>query len=265
MIKITKSNHHLSADKQAIPASNTSSPKSSKRGSSIFRTKGFLQGRAAQMLGLVTKQSLAEKLASDIVSRADGSVPAANASVSTDELTIVALPNPKKDPANKAATSSSGSAVGLVSSPSGHTRQDKMFSNMNCIRLDPGGGCSSPSSSLTSFKDLRNDGERISPKLQKHDVDNNSEDVGGGGGSSGGSGQEGQRLEQNGQGTAGGDESPRSRRELPILEWSNANPPSLTASPSASILKRMQEFDAEMPSRVSSSLTVSGAFWGFFF
>ncbi|XP_011307690.1 telomere-associated protein RIF1 [Fopius arisanus] len=95
-----------------------------------------------------------------------------------------------------------------VSSPTG-SRQEKIFNNMKGNEL--------PAQSL--FNTLRNDGEKISPKKDKaveltptdHDyaepkIINNT--------------------------TIG------SERELPMLEWSSANPPSLTASPSFSILKR---------------------------
>lgn len=59
-----------------------------------------------------------------------------------------------------------------------------------------------------TFSNLKNNGEKVSPKMNeigKSDVGNLSvvDD------------------------------------EIPILEWSNANPPSLTASPSMSILKRI--------------------------
>lgn len=171
------------------------------------------------MLGLVTKQSLAEKLSSD-ASKSD--------STSMDEVTVVSIS--KKDRVSKEND--------RVSSPSTGSRQEKMFSNMNnSMRQEM---CSSPS--ITMFCNLRNDGERISPKLDKHERDNENGVV------------SAEKEIQNGSAATVSDSSPngKAKKELPLLEWSNANPPSLTASPSASILKRMQEVDVETPNRVSA-------------
>lgn len=162
------------------------------------------------MLGLVTKQSIAEKFAAEGLQE----------SALTDEVTIVPLP--KKDkPAVKEHD--------RVSSPGG-SRQVKMFNNMNNNSVPQ--RCSSPSmATMGKFKNLNNDGEKVSPKLDKHEASEKESSQ------------------------SSGEESPNSkcRRELPLLEWSNANPVSLTASPSASILKRMQqEMDTpETPNRVS--------------
>jgi hypothetical protein len=167
------------------------------------------------MLGLVTKQSIAEKLAAD---------PCKMETALNEEVTII--PVPKRDKIQKDCE--------RVSSPStGGLRQEKMFNNMNSsLRQEM---CSSPS--ITMFCNLRNDGERISLRMDKQEYD---QDVA----------EKDKETSQNG---TSGDESPnsKSRRELPLLEWSNANPPSLTASPSASILKRMPDISIETPSRAS--------------
>ncbi|XP_008545968.1 uncharacterized protein LOC103570131 [Microplitis demolitor] len=89
-----------------------------------------------------------------------------------------------------------------VGSPSG-SRQEKIFSNMKS-----GDYLLSPPTKL--FSNLKNDGEKISPKMEK------TKDVG----------------------KTDHDYAELKEVDLPILEWSNANPPSLTASPSAGILKR---------------------------
>ncbi|XP_057335681.1 telomere-associated protein RIF1 [Microplitis mediator] len=90
-----------------------------------------------------------------------------------------------------------------IGSPSG-SRQEKIFSNMKS-----GDYLLSPPTKL--FSNLKNDGEKISPKMEKtKDVGKTDHDY-----------AELKEVD-----------------DLPILEWSNANPPSLTASPSAGILKR---------------------------
>ncbi|XP_058802826.1 uncharacterized protein LOC131670866 [Phymastichus coffea] len=188
--------------KPVAPITLLSSPKSTP--TRVIRSKAFpLQGRAAQMLGLVTKQSIAEKLAADGLKE----------SALTDEVTIVPLPKKDKLIAKEHER---------VSSPGG-SRQVKMFNNMNNNSVPQ--RCSSPL--MSKFKNLNNDGEKVSPKLDKHESSEKESSQ------------------------SSGDESPnsKSRKELPLLEWSNANPPSLTASPSASILKRNQEIDVETPNR----------------
>jgi len=78
----------------------------------------------------------------------------------------------------------------------------------------------SASSSTHTFTTLKNDGEKLSFKLNKGASDclltESSTD---------------KENERNASPS-------REKEDLPILEWSSANPPSLTASPSASILKR---------------------------
>lgn len=90
-----------------------------------------------------------------------------------------------------------------IGSPGG-SRQDKIFKNMRSSEI-----FNSPSASKL-FCNLKNDGEKVSPKMDKAITDDVEE------------------LRP---------ESPVDENDLPMLEWSSANPPSLTASPSMSILK----------------------------
>ncbi len=163
------------------------------------------------MLGLVTQGATLS------ISQLSSSSEKSNVS-STDEISIVSLQ--KKDKIFK--------ETDRISSPVSSSRQDKMFSNMNNPYIRPDQRCSSPS--ISSFCNLRNDGEKVSPKMDKTDKD---------------------LMEMSDREVGDESSSFRSRKELPMLEWSNANPPSLSASPSASILKRMQDLDTETPNRVS--------------
>ncbi|KAJ8683442.1 hypothetical protein QAD02_019234 [Eretmocerus hayati] len=197
--------------KQASSASLSSSPRSGN--TRLFRSRAFpLNNRAAQMLGLVNKQPFAEKSSNaDSSSKSDA---AAN-----DEVII--LPVNRKEKSLKETDRE-------IPSPRGG-RQEKIFNNMNNLKqVSTPDRCASPS--MAMFANLKNDGEKISPKLDKHDIEIESNDF---------------------EREISCDDSPstRSRRELPILEWSNANPPSLTVSPSASILKRLQESDSDTPGR----------------
>lgn len=158
-----------------------------------------LQGRAAQMLGLVTKQGLMEK------------------DMKIEDEIKKSLQKAKSHEAEN--PSSSLKKGGKDSEKLGNqlgSRQVKIFSNMKA-----GDYCASPPGKL--FGGLKNDGEKISPKM-KNTIDseklaeklvvvvsNEKEQI---------------------------DLSPTADNDLPILEWSSANPPSLTASPSAGILKR---------------------------
>lgn len=192
-----------------------SSPKTSR----LSKSRLFpIRNRAAHMLGMVTQGS---SLSISAASTSSSSEKSSSIISSSDDISIVPLP--KKQDA-KAATA--GKEFDRISSPVSSSRQEKMFNNMNNAHIRPD-RCSSPS--ITMFCNLRNDGEKVSPKLDKSEG-----------------------LEDCERETAAGDESPscRIRRELPMLEWSNANPPSLDASPSASILKRMMESDQETPNRV---------------
>ncbi|XP_023247300.1 telomere-associated protein RIF1 [Copidosoma floridanum] len=199
--------------KPATATNPTSSPKGST--SRIFKKNFAFGGRAAWMVDLVTKQSVGDKVGSPETTKSDFNL--------TDEVTIVPL---KKDKSIAKETE-------RVSSPL-NSRQSKMFSNMNNFNnLKAPERSSSPS--MAMFCNLKNDGERISPKLEKHlqagdnDIINTQKEL----------------FSQND--TSDSSEDSPKKKELPILEWSNANPPSLTASPSASILKRMQECELETP------------------
>lgn len=95
-----------------------------------------------------------------------------------------------------------------MNSPSG-SRQEKIFNNMKISEIKNTG-------SSVLFSNLKNNGEKISPKLERtykiKDDEYKDKDI--------------------------DDNISMQNNELDILEWSSANPPSLTASPSASILKR---------------------------
>ncbi|XP_015171634.1 PREDICTED: telomere-associated protein RIF1-like [Polistes dominula] len=164
-------------------------------------------GRAAHMLGLVTKQIITESNSQ---------------SVKTDEdIMMVKKIKLNKDGENEAQIGKKDKTatfkdndkiVGPCSS-----RQEKIFNNMKS------GEYPFPSSSpVPLFSTLKNNGEKISPNVDKSipdymliSLDNVNE-----------------------EGNDGSLSPSQKKSELPMLEWSNANPPSLTASPSASILKR---------------------------
>ncbi|XP_024886472.1 telomere-associated protein RIF1-like isoform X2 [Temnothorax curvispinosus] len=178
-----------------------SSPRSS---SKIFsKPKPFGTGRAAHMLGLVTNQA---RLSVD------------NPPIVLEEESFKIfddLKKSKKDAENEMSTSKKTLMVkemDKIGGPSG-SRQEKIFSNMRSTDY-------SASSSSNTFTTLKNDGEKLSFKLNKGASDclltESSVD------------KENERSVS----------PPREKDDLPILEWSSANPPSLTASPSASILKR---------------------------
>lgn len=109
------------------------------------------------------------------------------------------------------------------------SRQEKIFNNMRSTDY-----CSSPPIKL--FSNLKNDGEKVFTKADKS-VDCIS-------------------AQTDAQTDKIGEETMLQVDELPILEWSSANPPSLTASPSASILKRQRQYipepdpEAVTPSKV---------------
>ncbi|KAI4480049.1 hypothetical protein M0804_010410 [Polistes exclamans] len=169
-----------------------------------YRHRG---GRAAHMLGLVTKQIITENN---------------NQSIKADEdVMMVKKIKLNKDGENEAQIGKKDKTaifkdndkiVGPCSS-----RQEKIFNNMKS------GEYTIPSSSpVPLFCTLKNNGEKISPNVDKSipdymliSLDNVNE-----------------------EGNDGSLSPSQRKSELPMLEWSNANPPSLTASPSASILKR---------------------------
>ncbi|XP_020287403.1 telomere-associated protein RIF1 isoform X2 [Pseudomyrmex gracilis] len=179
-----------------------SSPKST--GKVFSKSKSFT-GRAAHMLGLVTKQSLIE---SDLT---------------FDDESIIRRARPK-DAENETSASKKMLAVkeiDKIGGPSG-SRQEKMFSNMRSVDYSP---------SRHTFATLKNDGEKLSYKLEKIMSESSSS------------------IETSVDKETEKRVSPsREKSDLPILEWSSANPPSLTASPSASILKRQRSSVSELDS-----------------
>lgn len=180
---------------------NFTSPKSSTK--ILSKSKPFT-GRAAHMLGLVTKQS-----------RIDDDSPIV---VHEDELPPKKLK--AKETENETTTSKKVSVVkeiDKIGGPSG-SRQEKIFSNMRSAATSMDYYASS---SMNTFATLKNDGEKLSFRLDKIGAFDYAPME--------------TSVDKENEGIA----SPmRERDNLPILEWSSANPPSLTASPSASILKR---------------------------
>lgn len=192
---------------------------SPKSGSKLFSkvNKPFTpHGRAAHMLGLVTKHSL---------------IDVNNPSVIIEDDSV--KKSKTKDVENETSVSKRTSMfkeIDKISGPSG-SRQEKIFNNMRSVDH-----CTSVSTN--AFTTLKNDGEKLSPKLNKTMLNCLSMD--------------GSVNKEN-----EGNLSPlREKEDLPILEWSSANPPSLTASPSISILKRQRstvpelDLDSTTPSKV---------------
>ncbi|XP_071567405.1 uncharacterized protein [Temnothorax nylanderi] len=200
----------MSEDQRTIDNSSTikstsvitfSSPRSS---SKIFSKPKPFTGRAAHMLGLVTNQARLGVDNPPIVLEEESS------------KILDDLKKSKKDAENEMSMNKKTLMVkemDKIGGPSG-SRQEKIFSNMRSTDY------SASSSSNTTFATLKNDGEKLSFKLNKGASDclltESSVD------------KENERSVS----------PPREKDDLPILEWSSANPPSLTASPSASILKR---------------------------
>ena len=164
-----------------------------------------LQGRAAQMLGLVTKQGLMEKDAK-----------------AEEETMKVILQKPRSQESDTYTKKGSSKESEKMGNQSG-SRQEKIFNNMKSADY-----CSLPTTKL--FGGLKNDGEKISPNVAK-----NLSDFG--------LSEKSVSIEKE----TVGESSPTKDKELPILEWSSANPPSLTASPSAGILKRYNQSLPEIP------------------
>ncbi|XP_029051883.2 telomere-associated protein RIF1-like isoform X1 [Osmia bicornis bicornis] len=174
-----------------------SSPKGNPKGPLKF--KGYsTQGRAAHMLGLVTKQARMEA-GCNVITIHDESVLKKAKSKDTDTET----PGKKER----------GFILKEADKITCSSRQEKIFNNMKSADY-----CSSPPIKL--FCNLRNDGEKSFPKPEKS-IEYIS-------------------IQPDTQGEKGEDTSVE-MDELPILEWSSANPPSLTASPSVSILKRHRQ------------------------
>ncbi|XP_012529406.1 telomere-associated protein RIF1 isoform X2 [Monomorium pharaonis] len=186
-----------------------SSPRSN---SKIFSKPKPFTGRAAHMLGLVTSQA-----------RLEGEPPI----VLEEELSVKKLK--AKDTENEMSSKKTMvKETDKIGGPSG-SRQEKIFNNMRSTDYSV--------SSTHTFTTLKNDGEKLSFRLNKGTSENLPTES---------------LIEKENEKTA----SPlREKDDLPILEWSNANPPSLTASPSASILKRNRsslpesELDISTPKR----------------
>ena len=193
-----------------------SSPKSCIKRQAKFKTFAA-QGRAAHMLGLVTKQARME--AESSVTNDEESIAKKLKSKDVDNDTLLGKKEQSmlKEVDKITATCSS--------------RQEKIFSNMRSTDY-----CSSPPIKL--FSNLKNDGEKIFSRTDKL-VDSTS-------------------VHTETQTDKMDEEILFETDELPILEWSSANPPSLTASPSASILKRQRQYIPEPdPESVTPSKVIS--------
>ncbi|XP_020722031.1 telomere-associated protein RIF1 isoform X2 [Bombus terrestris] len=182
-----------------------SSPKSNIKRQTKLKTYSA-QGRAAHMLGLVTKQARMET--EDYVINLD------------EEYTVKRVKS--KDTDNDMLLGKKEQAPMLKEvdkiTATCSSRQEKIFNNMRSTDY-----CSSPPIKL--FSNLKNDGEKVFTKADKS-VDCIS-------------------AQTDAQTDKIGEETMLQADELPILEWSSANPPSLTASPSASILKRQRQYIPE--------------------
>ncbi|KAL0107662.1 hypothetical protein PUN28_014756 [Cardiocondyla obscurior] len=193
ILESQKTIDNLSSAK-SINVTSFSSPRSSKI---VSKSKSFT-GRAAHMLGLVTSQTQLEVMDTMPIT-------------SEEESSIKKLKS--KDTENEMSTSKKILTVketDKIGGPSG-SRQEKIFNNMRSTDY-------SMSSMVHSFTTLKNDGEKLSFKLNKSADSVLGESL----------------IDKENEKNA----SPSREKNLPILEWSSANPPSLTASPSASILKR---------------------------
>jgi len=195
-----------------------SSPRSN---SKIFSKPKPFTGRAAHMLGLVTNQARLENDNSPIVIEEDSSIKKlktkdAENEVSTNKKILIVK------------------EIDKIGGPSG-SRQEKIFSNMRST--------DSASSSTHTFTTLKNDGEKLSFKLNKSASDCLS-------------------IESSTDKENERNASPlREKEDLPILEWSSANPPSLTASPSASILKRHRSSLSEPDLDISTPRVFSNLYY----
>ncbi|CAL7933927.1 unnamed protein product [Xylocopa violacea] len=159
------------------------------------------QGRAAHMLGLVTKQARMETEC--LVINLDDE-PAVKKVKCKDIENDGSLGKKEQGPILKEIDKVTAACS---------SRQEKIFNNMRSADY-----CS-PSMKL--FSNLKNDGEKIFSKTDKS-IDS-------------------MNIQTDTQADKVGEETLFEVDELPILEWSSANPPSLTASPSASILKRQRQ------------------------
>ncbi|XP_012282506.1 telomere-associated protein RIF1 [Orussus abietinus] len=174
------------------------SPKSGKRFAKLKMLSS--QGRAAQMLGLIAKQTGVEN-EGQILARVEEELKKPRSRDFENEGFFARkekiLP---KEPEK-------------FGNPSG-SRQEKIFNNMKITEF-----CAS--SLPKPFVNLKNDGEKVSPKMEKASSGLESMDV-----------DSEIKIDQEETSIRDDDD------DLPMLEWSSTNPPSLTASPSTSILKR---------------------------
>lgn len=182
------------------PIFNFSSPKGIKR---TPKSKTFTPSRGAHMLDLVTKLAINEKNET----KESTKIPDADMLINKK---VIREPEVELIPIIKKERPLILKEPDKIGSPSG-SRQEKIFNNMKNRDLT-----SSPPSKL--FNNLKNDGEKISPREKNYSRELNN--------------SEGTELKDSDCSTS------FEREPLPMLEWSNANPPSLTASPSSSILKR---------------------------
>ncbi|KAF7396001.1 hypothetical protein HZH68_010051 [Vespula germanica] len=186
-----------------ISAMVVSSPKNNIKRLLKLKTYPNKGGRAAHMLGLVTKQILTETNSQNVKADEDVIAKKIKSKEGENETHIA-----KKD---KITIFKDNDKIGGPCS----SRQEKIFNNMKS-------GEYISSSPVKSFCNLKNDGEKLSSNIDKTIPDYmliSLEDT----------------VEKGNDGSL----SPsQEKTELPMLEWSSANPPSLTASPSASILKR---------------------------
>ncbi|XP_076293103.1 uncharacterized protein LOC143215143 [Lasioglossum baleicum] len=188
-----------------------SSPKGVTKRQLKFKTYSG-QGRAAHMLGLVTKQAKMESESYSVTTEDEATIKKLKIKDTESETGKKEKTPTLKEPDKVTATCSS--------------RQEKIFSNMRSSDY-----CPSPPIKL--FSNLKNDGEKFFSKIDKP-VDSAPAKI------------DVQVEKVN-------EETSTETEELQILEWSSANPPSLTASPSVSILKRQRqsipEPDPETPNK----------------
>ncbi|KAK0174305.1 hypothetical protein PV327_010970 [Microctonus hyperodae] len=189
------------SNKLITPDSIFMSPKSNKVSP---KSKPFMACRGAHMLGLVTKLAIGEKnKSSDKIESLENEI---------SKKFKLSKESENDGSSTKKERTSILKEPDRIGSPSG-SRQEKIFKNMksnDCVSSPP-----------KRFSKLKNDGEKISPKFEKTMSQKCTKT------SKKGNDTEGCMLDE--------------KDELPILEWSNSNPPSLTASPSISILKRQRQ------------------------
>lgn len=195
---------------------NSCSPKNSLKRYSKLKSV-TTQGRAAHMLGLVTKQAMAETR-TKALTEDDASPSKKKAKDVEEELVtgkkerLLVLKEPER-----------------LGSPSG-SRQEKIFNKMRTASDNE-----VPLTASNLFSNLKNDGEKSSPGNNSEKEPTASETIV--------ATPQNEKIKDK---TDDGDTSPTQEKEvLPMLEWSSANPPSLTASPSASILKRQRQLQIE--------------------